>query len=539
MISTSQLKMNLTDFVEKVNKEVQSRKTQGAAQSYLTYDAEKEIKALFAESVVAPSQFNDVGFDIRGSFGGPYYFSISAETVPMSDTEIDPVLRRLLADFQSMPTGPTDTVRVSSNFSWQADKFKQEKKVAEVVAQNVDFRLSATTKNPSPRLPHADTESHGIDITGFDEGIALHTYGGYTDYFKKLADLLRPNWALLEISAHDSKRIKENTSNLGKKLAALMEKAASVDMPRILAWRHRTQQLTAYALSRAFGAEFSPEQVGGTLVIPYKWVDSYEKILHLPLLDPGKNQKTKVDKVVRTYHSSRQRLPDLQNLLQAMEKAELDALFNHPLLTLSTARKYIEKELQAVCEVYSSGKERQTEDADIMLKRLIAEYYGDTPGEMASWSDEFRQSNPPDKFFGYLRSKGYGKAPQDAWTYSVDEFKTQLLSDFQQMRSQDQGKSVESYRKYFTNKSPTLEIKASVRVDGSEVGKIVAPEHGRFTWFSLDANPHGQPKWDYFSLLRFTGKEYVDFSIEVPLDIPPRLLAFQDKVCKKLGFDFK
>lgn len=532
--------MNFIDFVEKIKQKVESGKTRRETYSYLSFDDEKNIAVQGLDDIITPPSFKDVKLNILGSFGGPYYLSISAQTSSMNIAEIDSMVRLLLMDLQSMSTFPANAIRFHSQFSWDAEQFKQEKTLATIVAQNVDLKLFTKIMDPTPRLPHAHYyDLHNINVTSYDEGISLSVYGNYTHYFRDLAESLQPDWALLKISAHDRQRIERNKTTLGKKLTALMEKAASTDMPRILAYQHQTAQLIAHVFNRETGINIAPENCGTTLVIPYQWVNAYEDCLHLPLLNPGKNQETKVERVVRTYHPLRQRLATLKTLLEVIERAELDVLYDHPLITTATAKEYIEQELLAITQAYSSEERGKKGNADIMLKRMMCEYYGDPVGSMTSGSDEFCNSNPPDRFFGYLQSKGYTEVPKNAWTYSVDEFRDQLLHDFQELLHHDSGKSVESYRKYFTNQRPLLTINASVSADASNILKIIPPARGFSTWLSLDANPQSSQKCDGLGLYRMPDEEYMRFHINVPLDSGQQLLVFQTHVCEKLGFDFR
>jgi len=215
--------MNLVDFVEKVSKEVQSRKKHSNSyRDYLTYDAEKEIEAQLNEDIIFPQEFEKIDCRISGNS-----LSISAKTLSMDSANLDSTLRLLLENLQSMPIYPPNNIRFHGIFSWQTDKFKQEKKLAKKTLQNVDLSLSAKILNPSPRLPYADSELSRIDVRSFNKGIYVDAHGKYLRYFQELADIFEPNWALLETSDEDNQRIEKSQSRVMEKLDhALMELGA-------------------------------------------------------------------------------------------------------------------------------------------------------------------------------------------------------------------------------------------------------------------------------------------------------------------------
>lgn len=454
--------------------------------------------------------------------------------------------------------------------TWVPEEFLQEKILEGPLANNFRADLSQLLLHPEMRDgTNCVTNKLMVKCTDRTVNISAETYdfshnntrGVFDGHMKELADILKPQKAILEIEHKRMTLLDEELSQvfLGQQMVK--------NLPKIpLKYQKIVDNIVNYTAMEAGVA--LPEEMETIIKkeIPYNFVSFFERLLHLHLFDSRKNQKTKITSLRKTYssffNSEPKRLSDLQKIVEKlMTITPSEVLYDYPFITYTEAKNILEKEINFIGKVFEDYETfEHNEDnqslknyqqkriekyndyflpTESILRHIIDDYFIGTneddkkvrirprPGLTDSYSRKHLQE------LGYVPSQSFTVRQDDGYEY-FDEanYCLDVLHWFKRLYEQNSEKMIEKTREYFINKKPRLEISSSFSGDLSLLKTLILPNRGKIKTFRISPRKYHQGNLSYSFE---ENKECLGFFVSLSNSF---LVPLQAYMCKELGIKF-
>ncbi|MEK6898188.1 MAG: hypothetical protein AABX28_02405 [Nanoarchaeota archaeon] len=546
--------------------------------------SKEERQKLIENRVILPERY----IQFRG---GPFhspnillsfpYLDISFDSSKEKFEGLQPVLNKAFTKTANLGLKKR-IARVGYEASWTFDEFQSERKL-DLSFGGVKIESSGITINPDKRVGDNNNgqlsfeKRHKIQVRSEGRNILLEGSGGYRLHLKRLAESVGAKYAILPLSSKDRKEIfNELTEYVHRKIddpkqdfgyMGGLKEGLKMILLLLKLKKEFEKKVSMRFLMHKDGSWTRIVPEGFMFGIrntefPIKHLDLLEEIIRKPLLTalPPSQGTPQITSFLKTpgvldFFRDDRVLSDLQKLAEEVYKIDFGVLYNHPLITNTTAREFLESEIEDISKSYYEkfSKEKfpyYPHNRRERLEELAIEHFGHEIVIGNKYKD-FTMSQIIEKFEGtesdfieFLRSFNY--KPTQSFEEGFipesyhEEAKKDLLNERHLLECLRQGYNenpeafVKKYREHYIIEKPHMIIDGGrEQVDASLLKMIKLPEQP-LNFFSIEDFSIEDSSYNNL-LIRMRNRN--NFSLRINID-SPTLLPLQEYICKEIGINF-